>query len=110
MARESDRRRAQRHVVNVPGELCLSEGRRISVRIVNLGVLGALIQVTDLEEAILEGERAVLEHPVLDDGLPTGELQRTVGAVVRVELDYGQEGVTRHLAVFFDGGAPPDGA
>lgn len=35
---------------------------------------------------------------------------RTPGAVVRVDLEFsGQSGVSRHLAVYFDGGAMPEG-
>ncbi len=109
MAREGDRRRAERHAVNVAGELCLSGGRRISVRIVNLGRLGALVQIGDLEEAVLEGERAVLVHPLVSDGATLAELGRTAGVILRVELDFATEGVSRHVAVFFDDGPPPAG-
>ncbi len=79
------------------------------MRIVNLGRLGALISATDLEEAVLEGERVVLGHPVLlEDGVAT-ETTRTPASVVRVELEFSDDGVARHLAVYFDGGATPDG-
>jgi len=105
-----ERRRAERHEVAGEGLLLLGGGRSIPVRIRNLGVLGALVSVVDLEEAVLEGERAALEHPLLDeDGRPTEECRRTPGAVVRVELEFGPEGIHRLLAVFFDGGGYPAG-
>ena len=117
-----ERRRAGRHDVDLRGELYLSAGRCIPVRIVNLGQLGALIQIADLEEAVLEGERVVLGHPLLrepeppavDDG-ETGEpviaeeTGRTPGSVVRVDLEFSSSGVSRHLAIYFDGGAAPEG-
>lgn len=110
-----ERRRAARHAVDAQGSLFLSEARCIPVRIVNLGQLGALIQIADLEEAVLEGERVVLEHPTLTDpeggeGAPVvGEAARTPGCVVRVDLEFSSSGVSRHLAIYFDGGAPPEG-
>jgi hypothetical protein len=52
----------------------------------------------------------MLEHPVLEDGEPAGETARTVGAVLRVELEFSEGGISRHLAVYFDGGPPPEGA
>ena len=112
----SERRRADRHDVDLRGELFLSEGRCIPVRIVNLGQLGALIQIADLEEAVLEGERVVLHHAVLgepeeaDEAPPVGsDTARTPGSVVRVDLVFSSSGVSRHLAIYFDGGAPPEG-
>lgn len=111
-----ERRRAGRHAVDLRGELYLSESRCIPVRIVNLGQLGALIQIADLEDAVLEGERVVLQHPILgepdgSEGAPeVGEdSARTPGAVVRVDLEFSSTGVSRHLAIYFDGGAAPDG-
>lgn len=105
----SERRRTERLPIGMPGELFLSHGRCIPVRIVNLGRLGALVSVTDLEEAVLEGERVVLGHPVLlEDGV-SDETVRTPASVVRVELEFSDEGVARHLAVYFDGGATPEG-
>ena len=110
-----ERRRAGRHDVDLRGELFLSEGRCIPVRIVNLGQLGALIQIADLEEAVLEGERVVLGHRVLGEpaeaaGPPVAdETARTPGSVVRVDLEFSSSGVSRHLAIYFDGGAPPEG-
>lgn len=84
------------------------------VRIRNMGAMGALVQITDLEEAVLEGERAVLDHPVFEgnatpETLAAAERVRTPCAVVRVELDFEVEGVKRELAVYFDGGARPEG-
>ena len=106
---ESDRRRAERHPVDLAGDLHLSGGRKLPVRILNLGPLGALLEAVDLEEAILEGERAVLDHPVMVDSWPQAHRARTVGSVVRVELEFAPSGVSRHLALYFDGGAKPDG-
>jgi hypothetical protein len=95
--------------VDAAGTLFLSEGRRVPVRIRDLGDLGAMVQIVDLEEAVLEGERAVLEHPLLGPGSEHLPLRRTTGAIVRVELDFLETGILRQLAVFFDGGAPPSG-
>lgn len=106
----SERRRAARHPVDIPGELFLSDGRRVPVRIKNLGRLGALLQITDLEEAVLEGERAVLDHPQVDEQEHAIEDRaRTPCAIVRVELDFEVEGICRELAVYFDSGPRPDG-
>lgn len=106
----SERRRAERHPVDISGRLFLSDGRSVDVQIKNLGTLGALVQIGDLEEAVFEGERAVLDHPRLTDGNePTEEHVRTAGRIVRVELEFLEEGVTRQLAMHFDGGEPPDG-
>ena len=104
-----ERRKAGRQPVDLPGELYLSRGRCIPVRIVNLGGLGALIQVTDLEVAILEGERVVLGHPTEIAPPSADATTRSPGAVVRVDLEFADAGVSRHVAVFFDGGAPPEG-
>lgn len=111
-----ERRRAARQAVDLPGELFLSEGRHVAVRILNLGPLGALVLVTDLETGIQEGERVVLGHPIVgepDEGDPDVRSDRTVrtpGAVVRVDLEFsGRTGVSRNLAVYFDGGGRPDG-
>ena len=105
----TERRRAERHPVDAPGTLFLSDGRRVPVRIADLGELGALLEITDLEDPVLEGERAVLEHPRLDAGRPTGPGVRSTGRVVRVELEFEETGIVRRLAVFFDGGGPPEG-
>lgn len=107
---EPERRRSERHPVDIPGQLFLSEGRSVSVRIKNIGPLGALVQIADLEEPVLEGERAVLEHPEAGgEPAQTDTLVRTPCAVVRVELGFEAEGISRELAVYFDGGARPDG-
>ncbi len=111
-----ERRSSERLPVDLPGELFLSAGRRVAVRIQNIGRLGALVQITDLEDAVLEGERAVLDHPVLDDEtaadlskLLDGKRALTPCAVVRVALDFEATGIHRELAVHFDGGPGPDG-
>ncbi len=105
-----ERRRSDRHPVDLPGELFLSQGRTVPVRIKNVGELGALLQIQDLEEAVLEGERAVLDHPIAVDGVVQPEDRaRTACKVVRVELDFEEEGISRELAVFFDGGIAPQG-
>lgn len=109
-----ERRRADRLPVDLPGELFLSRGRCVSVRIRNMGGMGALVQIADLETSVTEGERAVLEHPVVGtdptpENLALADRTRSACAVVRVELDFEVEGVKRELAVFFDGGAPPEG-
>lgn len=100
--------------MDAEGRLFLSEGRVLPVHIRDLGELGALVQTGDLEEAVLEGERALLEHPALTDvgrepSQRQEELCRSAGAVVRVELDFLETGILRQLAIYFDGGdAPPD--
>ena len=103
-----ERRRAERHAVDLPGTLHLSGGRTVAVTIADLGEMGALLAMTDLEDAVLEGERALLEHPLLDDGRAVGALSRTAGRVVRVELDFEPDGIVRRVALFFDGGGPPE--
>jgi hypothetical protein len=96
--------------VDLPGELFLSEGRSVAVRIKDIGELGALVLITNLEEPVLEGERAVLEHPIAVEGVVhPDEVRRTPCAVVRVELDFEESGICRTLAVYFDGGMPPEG-
>ena len=106
---EPERRRADRHPVDLPGTLFLTDSRRVEVQIKNIGELGALVQVGDLEEPVFEGERAVLEHPLYVDGAVSSEIRRTPAAIVRVDLEFLEDGVTRELAVYFDGGAAPDG-
>ena len=101
-----ERRRADRHPVDYAGVLFLAGGQRVEVRIKNLGQMGALVQVSDLEQRVQEGDRAVLDHPVLGDGT---ERRVTAGAIVRVELDFEGDGVNRELAVYFDGGPTPEG-
>ena len=110
----AERRRADRLPVDLPAVLFLSGGRSVPVRIRNMGAMGALVQIPDLEVSVLEGDRIVLEHPVFaPDATPeafaAADRVRTAGAVVRVELDFEVEGVKRELAVYFDGGAEPEG-
>lgn len=105
----ADRRRAERHAVDAQGALFLSGGRRVPVQIADMGELGALLSVVDLEDPVVEGERALLEHPVLSAGQATERFTQTPGRVVRVELDFEPEGVVRRIAVFFDGGGAPEG-
>lgn len=102
-----ERRRAERHAVDISGLLILAEGRKVPVNIADLGEMGALLTMTELEDAVLEGERAFLEHPVLHDGHATARKARTPGRVVRVELDFEPEGIVRRVALFFDGGGGP---
>ena len=81
----------------------------MDARIVNIGALGALVTVGDLEEPVVESDRVMLRHPVLDKDTLSDETALTAGSVVRVELDFTAGGVSRNLAVYFDGGPPPDG-
>ena len=107
---ESNRRRAERHASDLPGRLRLAGERSVAVRIRNIGLLGALCEIHDLEEPVLEGERAVLTHPGLVDDRPgpeDGPRVETAGAIVRVELELLPEGIVRHVAIHFDGGAAP---
>ena len=108
----SERRRSERRPVDIGGTLFLSEGRIVPVRIKNIGQLGAMCQIADLEEPVLEGERAVLDHPIHREGqVPdeNTERSRSAGAIVRVELEFDADGIVRQLAVYFDGGQPPEG-
>ena len=77
------------------------------VTIADLGELGALLSIHELEDPVQEGERALLDHPVLHEGHPTGRRGLTGGRVVRVELDFEPEGIVRRVALFFDGGGGP---
>ena len=108
-----DRRRTERVAVQIPARLLLAGGREASVTIRNVGELGMLVSMTDLELEIHEGERALLEHPRLTDAKPTkgpdkGKV-RTPASVVRVELDFDPGAITREVALFFDGGPRPAG-
>lgn len=110
----AERRRADRLPVDLPAVLFLSGARSVPVRIRNMGAMGALVQISDLETSVLEGDRAVLEHPVFEadatpESLASAPTTRTACAVVRMELDFEVEGVKRELAVYFDGGAAPEG-
>lgn len=105
-----ERRRAERHAIDAHGTLTLEGGRKVAVTIADLGELGALLTVDELEDAVIEGERALLDHPVLESGRPGRRRAQTAGRVVRVELDFEPSGVVRRVALFFDGGAAPQGA
>ena len=102
-----DRRRGLRQSVQVPARLSLPGGRRLDVMIRTSGELGVLVYATDLEVEIHEGERALLEHPVIMDGAPTKTRAKTTALVVRVELDMEPGAIVRHIALFFDGGPSP---
>ncbi len=104
-----ERRRAERIPVQIPARLFLAGGREVVCTIRNVGELGVLLSIADLETDVKEGERALLEHPRLVDGHPKRQTVRTSGAVVRVELDMEKTGVLRHVALYFDGGPSPDG-
>ena len=104
-----DRRRAERHGVDMPGRLFLGQTREITVRVRNIGTLGALLQIADLEEPVFEGERAVLEHPRFTEGRVVQQSACSTCRIVRVELEFEEAGVARQLAVYFDGGPVPDG-
>lgn len=79
------------------------------MRVRNIGTLGALLQIADLEEPVFEGERAVLEHPRFSEGRVQDHAACSVCRIVRVELEFEEAGVARQLAVYFDGGALPEG-
>lgn len=106
-----ERRRTERIAVQIPARLLLAGGREATVTIRNVGELGMLVSMTDLELEIHEGERALLEHPRLTDAKPdkgTAKV-RTPASVVRVELDFDPGAITREVALFFDGGPRPVG-
>lgn len=104
-----ERRRTERIPVDIPARLLLAGGRASEVRIRNLGELGVLLSLSDLEFEINEGERAILEHPRIVDGKARGAKVRTTGAIVRVELDVHTDAILRQVAVYFDGGPKPVG-
>ena len=104
-----ERRRSDRLQVNIPARLLLAGGREAEARIKNLGELGVLLSVSDLELDIHEGEGALLEHARIVDGKAKGLKVRTPGAVVRVELDMEPGAVVRQVAIYFDGGPKPVG-
>jgi hypothetical protein len=105
-----ERRRAERLQVTIPARLLLGGGRETPCVIRNVGELGVLLAVTDLETEIREGERALLEHPRIVDGNARKQTVRTPGAIVRVELDMEKTAVVRQVALYFDGGPSPDTA
>jgi hypothetical protein len=105
-----DRRRAERIPVRIPARLFLTGGVETAATIVNIGELGVLLAVADLEIEVREGDRALLEHPrVVDGKAQGGKHARTSGAVVRVDLDLDPAAVVRHVALYFDGGPRPVG-
>lgn len=105
----TERRRAPRYDVTAAGRIHLAGGRSADVVLRNVGELGALISLDDLEVTIAAGERAVLEHPAFVDGRATRKRVRTPAAVVRVDLDLDGDSVSRHVALHFDGGPRPEG-
>ena len=110
-----ERRRSERIPTSVPAHLHLARGRDVDVTISNVGELGALVTIHDLEVEVREGERALLEHPPFVDGIPGPGRVRTPAAVVRVDLDLAPQlaaepaGIVRHVALYFDGGPKPAG-
>jgi hypothetical protein len=106
----TERRRAARHPVDVRARLLLEGGREAPVIVRNIGEMGALLSVPDLEVEVVEGERGLLEHPKMLDGKPQRATVRTAGAIVRVELDMDAGGILRQVAMYFDGGPAPKGA
>jgi hypothetical protein len=102
-----ERRRAQRIPTKVPAQLRLSAGRVVDVVISNVGETGALVSLRDLEVEVHEGERALLEHPLIVNGVATSKPMRTAAAVVRVDLDLEPGAIVRHVALHFDGGPAP---
>lgn len=111
-----ERRRSERVPTSIPARLLLAKGRAADVTISNVGELGALVTLHDLEVEVREGERALLVHPPLLDGRPSASAARgatkgavrTAAAVVRVDLDL-EGDVVRHVALYFDGGPLPLG-
>ena len=104
-----ERRRAERVPVDIPARLLLAGGRQAEARIRNLGELGVLLSISDLEFEIHEGERALLEHPRILDATARGPKVMTPGAIVRVELDMEPGSIVRQIALYFDGGPKPVG-
>src|SRR5262245_65903382 len=102
-----ERRRAERRKVEIAARLLLGAGRETPCVIRNVGELGVLLAVSDLEFDIRDGERALLEHPRIVDGYPRKQIVLTSGAIVRVELDMEPGGVVRLVALYFDRGPSP---
>ena len=102
-----ERRRHTRHPVRIAAKILLGEGREAPVVIENIGEMGALVAVSDLEVNIVEGERALLEHPRIVDGRPLTKIVRTPCSIVRVDMDMDPTGIVKHLAIYFDGGPAP---
>jgi hypothetical protein len=104
-----DRRRASRIPTQIPARLFVAGGRHADVVISNVGELGVLLTLSDLELQLREGERALLEHPRIVDGVPEGGHMRSAASVVRVDLDLDSGAVVRPVALFFDEGPRPAG-
>jgi hypothetical protein len=102
-----ERRRSARRDVSIPAVLHLSGGRGVPVAIRNVGELGVLVEIGELEVAVAEGERALLEHLRIVDEEAVGPLVKTPAAVVRVDLDVEEKAIVRHVALYFDGGPSP---
>jgi hypothetical protein len=102
-----ERRRSARRDVQIPAVLRLGGGRSVAARIRNVGELGALVEIVDLEVSVEEGERALLVHPRIVDGEPSGPTVETAASVVRVDLDVDATAIVRHVALYFDGGPRP---
>jgi hypothetical protein len=105
--KDDERRRARRHEVEIPARLLLDDGVETDVVIRNIGDLGALVSVSDLEVPVHEGDRAVLEHPEMKGNKPSRRKVRRSGAVVRVDMELVARAVLRQLAIFFDDGPSP---
>lgn len=105
-----ERRRAERISTAIPARLLLQGGGSVEGVIRNVGELGVLMALTDLEHEIREGQRVLLEHPRIVDGVPQGgPPARSAAAVVRVDLDLEPGAIVRHVALYFDGGPRPSG-
>jgi hypothetical protein len=104
---EDDRRRSKRHPVEIPARLVLDDGVETDVVIRNIGDLGALVSIADLEVTIHEGDRAILEHPEYIGGKVGRKKLRRAGSVVRVDMELVARSVLRQLAIFFDQGPAP---
>jgi hypothetical protein len=104
---EDDRRRSRRHPVEVPARLELDDGVEADVVIRNIGELGALVSMADLEISVAEGDRVIIEHPEWNAGKFGTKKVRRTGSVVRVDMELAQSAVLRQLAIFFDGGPSP---
>jgi hypothetical protein len=101
-----DRRRSKRLAVEIPARLLLDDGVEAEVVVKNIGDLGALLSLSDLEVTVREGDRSILDYP--DPSSKSGKKRlRRSGAVVRVDMELVSRAVVRQLAVFFDDGPSP---
>ena len=109
-AQGTERRRKDRMPVDLPGTLYMTGGRNISARLVNVGGNGVLVRLQDFEHAVEENERVLVEHPGYRGDMPHPDepSAKTPGVVVRVEVDFSESGITRHVAIHFDGGPAPE--